>query len=280
MKLQAGIPTFEAYQALLTSDQFKELERFSNRFLSENRAHLVPYARKWVSDPLHNWSRQWEYPFVFNCIRSTTGDKNNPLAILDAGSGVTFFPYFIQHAYNATHVHTCDRDASYTEVFDRIYAGVDKKVTFSCTEIQRTGYEDNFFDLVYCISVLEHTADYAATIAEFLRITKPHGKLIVTFDISLDGTREISPERADHLRSELLRSYCSEDDASAPEIFSAIDRPNILTTDLIKDFDMELLPWKPLSLMDRIKSLLRGKNPAAWLPCVTIYCLSLTKPEL
>ncbi len=40
-------------------------------------------------------------------------------------------------------------------------------------------YPDSSFDLVYSISVVEHIPDDAAAISEMLRVTRPHGRVIV-----------------------------------------------------------------------------------------------------
>jgi len=65
VSLRNAIPTASDYQALLDSGLFRELESFSDAFLKDNEVALRPYASQWVADPLHQWSRQWEYPFVF-----------------------------------------------------------------------------------------------------------------------------------------------------------------------------------------------------------------------
>ena len=47
-----------------------ELEEFSNRFLkSALKFNFFPKDYPWPIDPFHNWSRIWEYPFVWKQIK-------------------------------------------------------------------------------------------------------------------------------------------------------------------------------------------------------------------
>ena len=83
--LQGLVKIFD-YKALLQSELFSRVEKFSNNFVSQNSELLSTYCRKWVLDPLHQWSRQWEYPFVFSEIQKyASAHSNRPTKILDAG---------------------------------------------------------------------------------------------------------------------------------------------------------------------------------------------------
>ncbi len=62
--LPSGIPRIPAYEPLVSGASFVEMERASNEFLVADRDNLADYGRRWVADPLHQWSHQWEYPFV------------------------------------------------------------------------------------------------------------------------------------------------------------------------------------------------------------------------
>ena len=92
--LDDGIPLLADYQALLQMADFKQLERFSDQFVAETRPFLKDYRRRWVTDPLHQWSRQWEYPYVvarIQALLASQGEK--PIRALDVGSGITFLPF-------------------------------------------------------------------------------------------------------------------------------------------------------------------------------------------
>lgn len=273
--LVGGIPSEIDYSVLLASDGFREMETFSDQFLARNQSILARYSEKWVGDPLHQWSRQWEYPFVFNRLETILADSVKQ-RVLDAGSGITFFPFYIQHKIKSAEVYCCDSNPSLASIYRAINDGAENGAKFSPADMRMAPYEDHWFDAVYCISVLEHTKDYEEIITDFHRILKPGGTLIVTFDISLDGTRDISPERAVKLLHALHHKFDNLDGPSS-DIMTDILSPNIFTTMSAKRIDASLLPWKYPAIFYRVKAMMAAKKFGHWPPLLSAYCLSLTK---
>ncbi len=271
--LPDGIPSVQNYKALLESDFFRSMEQYSDNFLSSNKSVLEDYMKKWVADPLHQWSRQWEYPFVYAKVREQARRKPR-LKILDAGSGVTFFPYFLNESLNAS-LHCLDYDRTLSAIFDDIKTGRGKIEEFSAANLSDIPYEDKSFDTVYCISVLEHTDDYEKIIKEFLRVLRPDGSLVVTFDVSLDGTRDISVDRAGLLLSSLAK-YFKTDSTICDDFHACISDPNIFTTRTAYEIDPNLLPWKAPGLLSRIKSFVTSGRIGSWPPLLSVVCLKLT----
>lgn len=274
-QLRSGIPSEWDYKRLIESDDFREMESFSERFLTSNRSILQQYAKKWVRDSLHQWSRQWEYPYVFSSLESSVISAQT-LRILDAGSGITFFPYYVKEKFEPAEVYCCDSDQSLTALYRTINDGVSTGVAFSNADMRKTPYEDDWFDAVYCISVLEHTIDFEEIIDDFHRVLKPGGRLIVTFDISLDGTRDISPERAAKLLYALNKKF-DMDDGPGSRLATDILDPAIFTTMSANRMDASLLPWKYPAIFYRFKAIMSGRKSGSWPPLLTAYCLSLTK---
>lgn len=54
---------------------------------------------------------------------------------------------------------------------------------------------DGTYDLIYCISVLEHIDNPNVSLDEMGRVLKQNGLLVLTFDIDLRGDCEIGPEK-------------------------------------------------------------------------------------
>jgi len=169
------------------------------------------------------WSRIYEYPWA--------GEFAKPDDIcLDAACGVSH-PlkfYLLDHCRevyaNDIDKRILSRDEMLKEIKE-VYgetATLDEKYTnnikYSTSNITRLPYPDNFFDKVYCISVLEHLKDHFnerkafsiaqvdnfwgkflkkdiyRTIQEFKRVLKPGGLIVVTFDypiINLEYFNEI-----------------------------------------------------------------------------------------
>jgi len=276
-KLSDGIPSVQDYKLLLESDIFMEMEQYSDIFLFSNKNILQDYMKKWVADPLHQWSRQWEYPFVYSKIQELAQHKSQ-LRILDAGSGVTFFPYFLNAKSNAS-VCCCDYDKNLSNIFKNINFCKGKIEEFSAANLSSIPYEKESFFIVYCISVLEHTDNYEAIIEEFFRILRPGGSLVVTFDISLDGTRDIDIDRAISLLSSLANRF-EVDSTIYDNLHSRVLDPNIFTTYIAKDINQNLLPWKAPTFLYRIKSFITPGRIGSWPPPLTVFCLGLTKRSI
>jgi len=98
-------------------------------------------------------------------------------------------------------------DQRLESLHDAIGREYEKSPEFGVSSLDSTGYASEFFDCVFCVSVMEHTDNYGAIVEEFSRILRPGGRLIITFDISIDGTGDIAPSRADRLVSEIEKRF-------------------------------------------------------------------------
>lgn len=274
-QLPGGIPTVQRYRTFIESDGFKEMEQFSDRFLVENKTILERYAKKWVRDPLHQWSRQWEYPFVYSRIEPPIRNIHVP-KILDAGSGVTFFPYFIKSVRPAGSVYCIDTDKTLEDIYRRVNSERRVDVTFSASNLQDIPFERNWFDVIYCVSVLEHTNNYEEIIAEFYRVLKPGGRLVITFDLSLDGTRDVGLDAGASLLDALARKFANIENVSLKPAAVALSS-DIFTTHSARKIDPVLLPWKYPPILYRMVSFLKGKRHGIWPPYLTVFCITMDK---
>lgn len=276
-RMRAGAPTLDEYDRLLASEPFHAMEQFSDPFLARHHEALRDYARRWVADPLHQWSRQWEYPFVFNRIAPQIEGQARVIRLLDAGSGITFFPYYLAaHCRGRCQIHCCDLDESLGPVFAQINARDGQTVAFAVAPLQQLPYADGQFDLIYCVSVLEHTDDYDAVVAEFTRLLAPGGRLVVTFDISLDGTGDIPLPEARALLATLSRHLEPEPDVDLA-LTALGQRTDLLTTGAAAARVSGGLPWKYPSLLYQIRALSSGRGFIPWPPEYAVFCLALTK---
>lgn len=276
MTIKSGIPALQDYEGMLGQPLFTRLESFSDRFQATHRELLQPYARKWVIDPLHQWSRQWEYPFMAAAIAAIREQAAGPLAILDAGAGMTFFPHYLLETCPDTTVECCDIDASLAPLYEAVGRSYPRAPGFRVADLTRLPYADQTFDVVYCVSVLEHIPGREAVMAEFARVLKPGGKLVVSFDLSLDGSRDISLPEARRMVAELARFFDGTETLGVPASGELSPAAVFTTTDAGRR-DAALLPWPYPALLYQLRGLLQGKGWMRWPPVLAVSCGVLSR---
>src|SRR5215469_3699998 len=88
------IAALSDFQTSTWRELYVGLENAQAEFLSKQDLFRSK-EYKWPLDALHNWSRVWEYPYVFlhlNEQRRSNAGVQIP-RVADIGSGVTFFPF-------------------------------------------------------------------------------------------------------------------------------------------------------------------------------------------
>ena len=152
-------------------EAFRELEQFSNRYVREmSDKGLFPAVYPWPLDPLHNWTRWWEYTFAWLHVRRLLGAQKT-VQILDVGSALTFFPVFL--AQRGAQVHALDADARMsgwaTAALQRLECvdpEVRQRLQSVTADCRSTKFPDASIDVVTNISVLEHLDNQDVAIQE------------------------------------------------------------------------------------------------------------------
>ena len=185
------------------------LERDQNAF-AERRSEFLSEDYRWPRDPLHTWSRVWEYPYVYHHLKEQAEaiGRHGDCGVVDLGSAVTFFPFSV--AKLGYHVHCLDIDATCGPDIDRAAAAIPHapgKVDFSLISNARFPLEDEEVVTVYCVSVLEHIPDFENTLDEIFRILKPNGLLILTIDLDRCGHMPIDAPGYYRLRRALADRF-------------------------------------------------------------------------
>lgn len=235
------------------------MKRFSDAFVERNWRRYRRYGWRWARDPLAHWGRRWEYPFVHERIVDFERRlRGSPIRILDAGSGITFFPYYLREGNEQRTVVACDSDRGLGAVYGRVNLDAPRPVEFEEADIRALPFADGSFDVVYCISVLEHTDDYGTIIEGFGRVLKPDGLLILTVDVSLDGKGDVPIAGAERILECLGRRFEGDraDDAGLRELCS---REDIVTTDHVRATDPRSLPWRYPLLTMAVRALTTGR---------------------
>ncbi len=263
----SGIIKITDYLETLKSPLFSELEESSDKFTLLQKALFPEFSKRWVKDSFHQWSRQYEYPFAAYALERFAGA---PSKVLDAGSGITFFPYYLSEKYPDMKIECCDYDPELKSQFVRVNSKLGADIKYFDADIRRIDRADGTYDSVYCISVLEHTADYEEILKEFARLLKTGGILVLTFDISTDGSADIPSDKAQNLLKTTEKYFDAGPGAWAIDP-DELDSDAVLTTNYIRKFDKKLLPWKYPRLMF-LKSLSKGHVPKHLIRNLACYC--------
>jgi 2-polyprenyl-3-methyl-5-hydroxy-6-metoxy-1,4-benzoquinol methylase len=251
------------------------MESFSNVFLNRHTKVLKPYAQKWVADPLHQWSRQWEYPFVDHHVQKLAAGTES-VHVLDAGSGITFFPWWLMSQHPNLRVTAVDLDPLVPEIGSRLNLNESMAVDFSTAPLSALPYADNSFDLLYCISVLEHLDQRDEVIAELHRVLKPGGSFILTFDVSPNSTAEIPVADAVALVDALQVAFdLPEPRPNLPGLPGWADRA--YSTREASRQDLKLLPWTRPTWRQRWARFRWTRRLEFWPPWITVCGLVLKK---
>lgn len=112
--------------------------------------------------------RPVEYGFVFKHLA-----RIYPKKILDIGTGITALPHLIRNC--GFYVTAIDNIKNYWPfgMFNRHYYIINDDITNT--------HLDDEFDLITCVSVLEHIENYDDAIKNMFSLLKPYGHIILTF---------------------------------------------------------------------------------------------------
>jgi ubiquinone/menaquinone biosynthesis C-methylase UbiE len=92
---------------------------------------------------------------------------------------------------------------------------------------------DSSQDIIYSISVIEHMDSVDVIAAEFARLLKSDGRLILTFDLDLRGDRQIQPKEYEILKKTLSSYFepCFENRLIHPvTMLTSVNSPYPLTS--------------------------------------------------
>jgi SAM-dependent methyltransferase len=202
---RCGLAALSDFQTPQWHQIFSTLEREQTAFLSKQNLFRTP-EYKWPLDALHQWSRAWEYPYVYfhllNWRRSY--DHHSIPSVADIGSGVTFFPFSV--ARLGCRVICADPDPICRRDLTRAAEVVDHRpgeIEFRLIDTTALPLKTSECDSVYCISVLEHIETFNNTLREIHRTLKAGGLFYLTIDLDLQGNSDIRVDRYDSLMADI-----------------------------------------------------------------------------
>jgi ubiquinone/menaquinone biosynthesis C-methylase UbiE len=146
--------------------------------------HLALGLRKTVgkiAQPVNSFTRFPEYFFMESSMRE---QLTHGCRVLDVGSPKLFGFYLASHYPAELHLTDISQDdiTEYELLWRSVRHSVGK-VSFAVQDARRLSYPDNYFDMVYSMSVVEHiegTDGDREAIREMMRVLKPGGCMVVS----------------------------------------------------------------------------------------------------
>lgn len=135
-------------------------------------------------------SKQWEYAYAFGAIRIRPGEMTG-LRIADVGGGRGAFAAYL--ASRGAVVEQFDRDYEWSRgrTSEAGYRAYSQRKGYRARygSIYNLPAESDAYDVVLCISVLEHLPQKPEALRELLRLVRPGGICVLTFDLALEPER-------------------------------------------------------------------------------------------
>ncbi len=227
---RAGYARMRDLETPRVRELLRRMEEFQALFMAATY-DTWPRSFRHTPDRLDNWSRRWEYPYVWWNLAA-----RKPGRVLDAGSGINFFPFLLDQT--GWQVTCLDTNPVLAERYRAANAASSSHVTFREGAIESLPFEDGAFDAVYSISVLEHAPERFRAIDEFARVLAPGGRLVLTWDVSLARDSDIRLEDVAVLLAALGKRF-------APvHPVDLLRDADLLTTDRMRPAEAWRLSWR------------------------------------
>ncbi len=199
-----------------------EMESLRNKQLLHHKELFSLSSGIWTKSQISTSSfpypiRRAEFPWAIEKSHLAGSMK-----ILDVGSGLSLFTVYL--ASKGHQVYSIDNDeVIIKQIAPRLADWADTHVNYIQGDVLKIQFEDNSFDQVFCISVLEHLEEEVVdgkyvsykkrnldvkAISEMLRVLKPGGLLILTLEWS-EVPEEQRSYKLQDIYGRLLKDYRS-----------------------------------------------------------------------
>ncbi len=276
--LSSGIPRVSEYQELDKEPDFKSLLDYSRRFRAEVEARDIfsrLYSIKWVEDPFLQWSRRWEYVYVLQRLENWWEHNPHALDIADAGSGFTFFPFYLQRQRPDARICCIDADPTAGRAIDEAVRVLGNGPSFSLEDLEKLNQVSGSLDVVFSVSVIEHTGNPKQVVEEIHRVLKPGGMFVCTFDVSFESGSPMHVKQVEQLLNGIHNLFEVQDKEDI-SISDCVERSNRVTTTWISRAYPDRLPWRNPRLV-WLYDALRGRFRSSLYRPLTFYCGTFIK---
>ncbi len=171
----------------------------TNKQQEQENEYAFPYH--WMI-PRYTDSGRLYFGYLGLCASLLPTDKS--VKVLDAGCGdARFFGVLRDKGYK--NLHGVDYSESALS-FARLLV---PQAEFHAANISKMPFPDDSFDAIFCIETVEHLIPETipAVMAEFRRVLKPGGQLVITVPSLLNGIPKPESKHYQHFSVESLSAY-------------------------------------------------------------------------
>lgn len=165
-----------------------------------------------------DWNRAWEYSQLL--LYSPPDGKR----VLDVGSGKSLFPIFLNIS-KASEIITLD----ITDVQERyrLYSNQKADIGVIKGDAQKMPFRDDYFDIVYLASVIEHIPNPHLALTEISRVLGPNGIFSMTTDYVDDPRRITDWKSGKTFREKDIRDLIESAKLNGLELLDKVDLENV-----------------------------------------------------
>ena len=146
---------------------------------------------------LHSFKKTMGLPRVSRVLGTLRGLA--PLSLLDVGSGRGVFLWPLLQAFSHLEVRSIDLDEFHVDKINAVNRGGVSNVAGEVMDLCQLAYEDDHFDVITALEVLEHIKDYHRAIDELVRVAK---SFVV---ISVPSKEDDNPEHINLFTGKVLK---------------------------------------------------------------------------
>lgn len=142
-------------------------------------AEMNAFARKLGLREFTNWSKVWEYPWLY--FHGIDHFKWRGKHVVDLGSEISPMPWWL--ATQGARITLIETDAQWIPVWEKLRAQLGVDVTWHLVKDEKLPLPTASADAATSLSVIEHQPDKHSAMAEMARVLKPRAPLFISFDI-------------------------------------------------------------------------------------------------
>jgi SAM-dependent methyltransferase len=142
-------------------------------------AEMNAFAREHGLREFTNWSKVWEYPWLYfhGIDRLDWRGKH----LVDLGSEISPMPWWL--ATRGARISLIETDAQWIPVWEKLRAKLGVQAEWHLVRDEKLPLPTGSVDAATSLSVIEHQPDKHRAMAELARVLKPGAPLFISYDI-------------------------------------------------------------------------------------------------